>query len=768
MKIGPLILAVFIAGVVCWPIDGSAQAMGQAFSGAIPAVGAAGGAESDPGMTGAQDSAQFADGTRAINLGHWAEAEAIFSAVVTQHGPHAPGALYWRAYAENKLGHAGQAVTTCGELGRDYPSSSWLHECGALEIEINARSGKPIQPHAAQDDDLRLLALNSLMQQDEPRALAEIQEILNGDASEKLKKQALFILGQHYSDETYPQIVRLSYVEGDVRVARGKEAEKTTGAEWEQAVTNLPIETGFSLATGEGRAEIELEDASTLYLAENSVLTFNDLHTSMGVPYTEVALLAGAATVDARPYVAGELFLLKTPTDDLTVRYPFRLNARVNSYLDGTAITPQSSVGLRLPQTTPDLIAQGQTLTLRQGHRIEAVDNTAPGAFAAWDQWVTNRLTERTAAINDVMKASGLAQPIPGIAEMKGQGRFFDCAPYGTCWEPNAEPGGPREGGIEANTETERAPSAATGAGQQTGNLKQAAAKARKQPLVDDEFFPCFPPAFRYGLVTQLADATQQRMLYPNMGAPYDWALCHAGTWIRHNRHYVWVAGHKRHHHEPGRWVKSGRAVAFVPLHPYDVKGRPPINQKEDVFGFDPKRGNSFVRLRLDPGRPIEILKSPPREFAREFLPPLPRATEPHLEAHTLKEPPGGSKGIGPRGGGVPLTFDHKLQSFNLTRQVVEGNRTVTIAAPISNHTGTLQSHGGGFGGFGGNSGGAHNSGGSGGGGTHVGGGTSTSSSGGSHSGGSSSGASASPSTSSSSSSSSSSGGSSGGSSPHH
>ena len=58
-----------------------------------------------------------------------------------------------------------------------------------------------------------------------------------------------------------------------MRVARGKEAEKqqeqepgeTTG--WEQAAANLPLETGYSLVTGTGRAEIEFEDASVVYLA---------------------------------------------------------------------------------------------------------------------------------------------------------------------------------------------------------------------------------------------------------------------------------------------------------------------------------------------------------------------------------------------------------------------------------------------------------------------------------------------------------------------
>src|ERR1700679_1264479 len=70
--------------------------------------------------------------------------------------------------------------------------------------------------------------------------------------------------------QTYDQIVRLSLVEGDVRISRGKEGEHPPGGAWGQAAVNIPIETGFNLVTGKGRAEIELEDASTIYLGEDS------------------------------------------------------------------------------------------------------------------------------------------------------------------------------------------------------------------------------------------------------------------------------------------------------------------------------------------------------------------------------------------------------------------------------------------------------------------------------------------------------------------
>jgi hypothetical protein len=114
---------------------------------------------------------------------------------------------------------------------------------------------------------------------------------------------------------TNPQIVRIRSVEGDVRISRGKVAEHNTGDDWEQAVADLPLETGYNLTTGDGRAEIEFEDNSTLYLDANSALVFDDLHTTDGVPHTEMSLLTGTATLHLQPAFAGEMFVLKTPTD---------------------------------------------------------------------------------------------------------------------------------------------------------------------------------------------------------------------------------------------------------------------------------------------------------------------------------------------------------------------------------------------------------------------------------------------------------------------
>src|ERR1700691_2922163 len=118
MKPGRLYLAALSAGFVWLAFAGSVhQLPGQAFAGAMPAAGAEGMANE----VSTPESRLYADGTRAINDGRWADAQAIFSKVANERGEHSDGALYWRAYAENKMGQAKVALDTCAVLGRDFP-----------------------------------------------------------------------------------------------------------------------------------------------------------------------------------------------------------------------------------------------------------------------------------------------------------------------------------------------------------------------------------------------------------------------------------------------------------------------------------------------------------------------------------------------------------------------------------------------------------------------------------------------------------------------
>jgi VWFA-related protein len=199
--------SAFLIAQLCAPIAGHAQfTQGQYFLGGLTPAGM----EDTLAAAGAPDSKAFADGTRAINEGRWADAVAIFSNVVQQRSANADGALYWKAYAENKLGEAQPALDTCGELRRDFPSSRWIDECGALEIEIRAKNNQQVQPKAEPDENLKLLALNAMMQKDESRAVGEIQEILQNSSSENLKEKAVFILAQGRSNQAQSLLEQLA------------------------------------------------------------------------------------------------------------------------------------------------------------------------------------------------------------------------------------------------------------------------------------------------------------------------------------------------------------------------------------------------------------------------------------------------------------------------------------------------------------------------------------------------------------------------------
>ena len=113
--------------------DTALAAWGQAFMNSSASMSLPG----EP-ATGAPVSAPFAEGIRAINENRWADAVTIFSQVAAAKSDHADGALYWKAYAENKQGQANTALDTCTQLRRDFPRSRWIDECGALEIDSRA------------------------------------------------------------------------------------------------------------------------------------------------------------------------------------------------------------------------------------------------------------------------------------------------------------------------------------------------------------------------------------------------------------------------------------------------------------------------------------------------------------------------------------------------------------------------------------------------------------------------------------------------------
>jgi hypothetical protein len=232
--------------------------------------------------------------------------------------------------------------------------------------------------------------------------------------------------------KTDPEIVRLSFIQGDVRFSRGDANGPNLEKDWEQAAVNLPILQNYSVATGKGRAEIEFEYGSVVYLAENSVLLFTTASVTNGVPTTELELITGTATFSMHA-IAGERFQLATSTD--RVVFPGTGYMRVDSYLDAIALTPQVNGNMAATSGLVKMV-KGTPNFYRDGVSIQPGATDQSGTPADWDAWVDARVKQRDADTAAALKASGLPGFIPGLTDMYKGGTFFVCAPYGTCWEP--------------------------------------------------------------------------------------------------------------------------------------------------------------------------------------------------------------------------------------------------------------------------------------------------------------------------------------------
>ncbi|MGO9275519.1 MAG: tetratricopeptide repeat protein [Terriglobia bacterium] len=152
----------------------------------------------------------YEGGTEALDEGHYQKALEKFSEVINQKGAQAEGALYWKAYAENKLGQRADALATLEALRGTYPKSRWLDDAKALEVEVRQSSGQKVAPDAESNEDLKLMALNSLLGSDPEQALPMLEKFLNRPQPLKLKERALFVLSQSGSAKAHEVVARVA------------------------------------------------------------------------------------------------------------------------------------------------------------------------------------------------------------------------------------------------------------------------------------------------------------------------------------------------------------------------------------------------------------------------------------------------------------------------------------------------------------------------------------------------------------------------------
>jgi HEAT repeat protein len=135
-------------------------------------------------------------GSEQLDQNHWQAAIGDFDQIAATSSHRADGALYWKAFAQNKLGQRTQALATLDELKRRFPQSNWMKDAAALRLEVQQANGQPVSPQAQSNNDLKLLAINSLMNSDPKTAVPLLEQLIQGPNTPQLKERALFVLSQ--------------------------------------------------------------------------------------------------------------------------------------------------------------------------------------------------------------------------------------------------------------------------------------------------------------------------------------------------------------------------------------------------------------------------------------------------------------------------------------------------------------------------------------------------------------------------------------------
>jgi hypothetical protein len=230
----------------------------------------------------------------------------------------------------------------------------------------------------------------------------------------------------HYSQA---RIVRISYVEGDVRLDNGHG--------YESATMNVPLTEGNWLQTGrDGWAEVQLEDGSLIRLAPDSVIAFTQLaRASSGATLTTVDLDQGEAEFKATKHNDGDFNVtVKKNTIALTHSGSFRVTSTNANPLELAVWKGEVSVS--------DTDNGGEVAVKKNETFVLDPNDVARYALDKGvdtddlDQWST----QRDDALSTYASAGpGYAQsPYQyGASDLNYYGQYYDVPGYGELWQPN-------------------------------------------------------------------------------------------------------------------------------------------------------------------------------------------------------------------------------------------------------------------------------------------------------------------------------------------
>ena len=184
---------------------------------------------------------QYDRGRGYIDRSQYDRAVEAFNQVINARGDRGDAAMYWKAYSLNKLARRPEALTTLSELQKQFPKSPWVDDARRLDAEIRQSSGQAVSADSMDDEDMRLLALQALMQNDPEAALPQIERMIAGPGSVRLKERALFVASRSRSPRGRQMITAAAKGSSnpDLQMAAINYLGRMSGAESAQALEEI-------------------------------------------------------------------------------------------------------------------------------------------------------------------------------------------------------------------------------------------------------------------------------------------------------------------------------------------------------------------------------------------------------------------------------------------------------------------------------------------------------------------------------------------------
>jgi FecR protein len=246
---------------------------------------------------------------------------------------------------------------------------------------------------------------------------------------------ALFCVGLHpvYTAASHARIIRLSLVQGDVRILHDSKGDPLANdkAPWERAVLNLPIRQHDVLATDNGRAEVEFENGAMAFINENSVLEFFDLSLDDGSLTTRLVLRQGTGSFYVNP--ARDDYFSVTG-GDFTAEAAGRANFRMDNFDDGSSVAVIKGQVSVVHKNDNKLLVKGQSFTMSAGAATGTINSAPQGDD--FDRWVSGREDSVVTATNAAMQYSNTSSYVSGFGDLYTYGGFYPIAGVGYGWQP--------------------------------------------------------------------------------------------------------------------------------------------------------------------------------------------------------------------------------------------------------------------------------------------------------------------------------------------